>query len=170
MKMVLKIVGVIVALVMVALIVLSITGLDPDQRRAGLWLKGEVRPFPSDWSFAGESGTIMVETHPWYLIPHSVTVSFMTYEGNLYLHVDYGPPMYAPGTFPSGKSWTAAVGRNPKVRIKVGNQVFDGKAFLIADKAESDAIFEVYRQKRPQDPYNDYALRDNVYFLRVLPD
>jgi hypothetical protein len=170
MKILLKVVGVIVACVIVALVVLSIIGLDPKQRRPGLWLKGDVQNFPADWTFADKYQTIMVETHPWYLIPHSVNVSFVTSQGNLYLHIDYGPPFYAPGRFPSGKSWTAAVARNPKVRVKLGNQVFDGKAFLVSDKAESDAVFEVYRKKRPRDPYNDYSRRANVYFLRVLPE
>ena len=170
MKTLLKVVGAIVACVILALLVLSITGLDPHQRRAGLWLKGDVQNFPADWTFADKYQTIMVETHPWYLIPHSVNIFFVTYQGNLYLHADYGPPSYPPGTFPSGKSWTASVARNPKVRLKLGNQVFDGKAFLVSNKAESDAVFEVYREKRPQDPYNDYRRRNDVYFLRVLPE
>ena len=169
MKILVKVVGAIVACVILALVVLSITGLDPNQRRPGLWLKGNVQSFPADWTFADKYRTIMIETHPWYLIPHSVNISFMTSQGNLYLHVDYGPPIYAPGSFPSGKSWTAAVARNPNVRLKLGDQVFDGKAFLITDKAESDAVFEVYRKKRPDDPYNDYRRRANVYFLRVVP-
>ena len=113
MKILVKVVGAIVACVILALVVLSITGLDPNQRRPGLWLKGNVQNFPADWTFADKYRTIMIETHPWYLIPHSVNISFMTSQGNLYLHVDYGPPIYAPGGFPSGKSWTATVARNP---------------------------------------------------------
>lgn len=169
MKTLLKVAGVIVACVVLALVILSITGLDAHQRRPGLWLKGDVQSFPSDWTFADKYRTIMIETHPWYLIPHSVNISFVTVQGKLYLHVDYGPPIYAPGTFPSGKSWTAAVARDPRVRLKFGNQVFDGKAFLVTDKAEYDSVFDVYLKKRPYDPYNDPRRRGNVYFLRVVP-
>jgi hypothetical protein len=191
MKTLLKIVGAIVVCVVLALVILSITGLDPWSpvprnrtglrsestglnlsawaawRRPGLWLKGDVQNFPADWTFADKYQTIKVETHPWYLIPHSVNVAFVTFQGNLYLHVDYGPPLYAPGRFPSGKSWTAAVARDPRVRLKLGSQVWDAKAFLVADKAEADAVFEAYREKNPKDPTNPH--RDNVYFLRVLP-
>jgi hypothetical protein len=167
MKILLKVVGAIVACVILALVVLSITGLDAKQHRAGLWLKGDVQNFPADWMFADKYQTIMVETHPWYLIPHSVNIFFVTSQGNLYLHADYGPPQYAPGTFPSGKSWTAAVARNPKVRLKLGNQVFDGKAFLVTDKAEIDALFEAQLKKYPKSPYS--VRRPDVYFLRVLP-
>ncbi len=170
MKTMLKVVGAIVVCAVLALVVLSITGLDPNQRRAGLWLKGDGQSFPADWTFADKYRTIKVETHPWYLIPHSVNISFVTAQSKLYLHVDYGPPIYAPGTFPSGKSWTAAVARNPKVRLKLGSQVFDGKAFLVADSAEYDSVFDVYLQTRPRDPYNDPSRRANVYFLRVVPE
>src|SRR5271170_4160229 len=101
MKILLRILGVILACAIVALVVFSIIGLDPKQTRAGLWLKGDVQSFPADWTFSNKFQTILVETHPWYLIPHAVTISFCTYQGNLYLHADYGPPLFKPGTFPS---------------------------------------------------------------------
>src|ERR1039458_2562196 len=165
MKILLKVVGVIVACMIVALVVLSIIGLDPKQRRPGLWLKGDVQNFPADWTFADKYQTIMVETHPWSLIPHSVNIFFISSQGNLYLHSDYDPG----GTFPSGKSWTASVARNPVVRLKLGNRVFDAKAYLVTDKAEADALFEVQRKKFPKSHYSDYRRRGDVCFLRVLP-
>lgn len=169
MKILLKVVGAIVACAILALAILSITGLDPSGHRAGLWLKGDVHEFPADWTFANQYRHIMVETHPWYLIPHSVNVSFMSFQGHLYLHVDYGPPLYAPGTFPSGKIWTTYVARNPNVRLKLGNQVYDGKAFLVTGKTEYDAVWQAYREKRPDDPYSGPSQRANEYFLRVFP-
>ena len=78
MKIFLKVVGAIIACVILALVVLSITGLDPNQRRAGLWLRGNVENFPADWSFENKYPTLMVETHPWYPIPHAVTIYFVT--------------------------------------------------------------------------------------------
>jgi hypothetical protein len=42
-----------------------------------LWLKGDVQSFPVDWTFADKYQTIMIETHPWYLIPHSVNIFFI---------------------------------------------------------------------------------------------
>jgi F420H(2)-dependent quinone reductase len=165
MKILLKVVGVIVACVILALVILSITGLDPNQRRAGLWLKGDVTSFPADWTFADKHPTLLVETHPWYLIPHSVTIFFVTDNGHLYLHADYP----AGQTFPSGKSWTASIARNPKVRVKIGKQVFDGKAALVTDPAEFNALFEAFRKKYPRSPFSNNSRRANVYFLSVLP-
>ncbi len=164
MKILLKVVGAIVACAILALVVLSITGLDAKQRRPGLWLKGDVANIPIDWSFADKYRTVMIETHPWYLIPHSVNIFFVTDKGNLYLHADYPPG----GKFPSGKSWTASVARNPNVRIKLGNQVFDCKAIAVTDPAESDALFEVTRKKYPKSPYSDYRRRADVYYFQVL--
>jgi hypothetical protein len=166
MKTLIKVVGAILACVFVVLVVLSMTGLDPNQRRPGLWLKGDVQSFPADWTFADKYQTILVETHPWYLVPHAVTIFFVTYKGNLYLHADYPPG----GKFPTGKSWTASVARDPNVRLKLGNQVFDCKAVAVNDQAESDAIFEVTRKKYPKSPYSDYRRRADVYFFHVLPE
>jgi hypothetical protein len=165
MKILLKVVGVIVACAILALAILSITGLDPNQRRPGLWLKGQAASFPADWTFADKHETLLVETHPWYLIPHSVTIFFVTNKGRLYLHADYP----AGQTFPGGKSWTASVARDPKVRVKIGDEVFDGKAVLVTDPVEFNALFEAFRKKYPRSPFGDYRRRSDVYFLCVLP-
>jgi hypothetical protein len=165
MKILVKVVGGIVVCVMLALVILSVTGLDPKVRRAGLWLRGDVQSFPADWTFADKNQTIMIETHPWYIIPHSVNIFFITDNGNLFLHADFDPG----GTWPNGKSWTAAVARDPRVRLKLGNQVFDCKAYLVTDKAEGDSLFEVQRKKYPKSGYSNYRRRNDVFFLRVLP-
>jgi hypothetical protein len=162
---VLKIIGIIVACLMIALAVLSITGLDPKQRRPGLWLKGDVAAtLPSDWTFADKYQTLLVETHPWYLIPHSVTIYFVTHDGHLYLHADYPPGQ----KFPGGKGWITAVARNPNVRVKIGNRVFDGHVVMVTDRTEYDALFETFRAKYPRSPYSNYRRRPEVDFLRLL--
>jgi hypothetical protein len=166
MKILLRVVEGIVVCVLLALLILSITGLDPNQRRPGLWLKGEVTAFPADWSFADKYQTLLVETHPWYLIPHSVTIYFVTYQGNLYLHADYPRGQ----KFPGGKSWIASIARNPEVRVKLGNQVFDGKVVMVTDRAEYDALFENFRAKYPKSPYSNYDRRPEVDFLHLMPD
>jgi hypothetical protein len=165
MKILLKVAGAIAVCAILVLVILSITGLDAKARRPGLWLKGEVTTLPADWSFADQYQTIMVETHPWYLIPHSVNIFFVTYKGNLYLHADYDPG----GKFPGGKSWTAAIARNPNVRLKLGDRVFDCKAGLVTDQPAADALFEVTRKKYPKSPFSNYRRRPDVYFLLIAP-
>lgn len=167
MKILLKAAAAVVACVILALVVLRMTGLDPKQRRPGLWLKGDVvTPLPSDWTFANRYQTLLVETHPWYLIPHSVTIFFVTRKGNLYLHADYPPGQ----KFPGGKGWLTSVARDPHVRVKIGTQVFDGHVAMVTDRAEYDALFEIFRAKYPKSPYSDYRRRPEVDFLRLLAD
>lgn len=165
MKTLVRIVAAMVVCVVLPLVILSITGLDPKARRAGLWISGDVQSFPTDWTFADKNQTIMVETHPWYMIPHSVNIFFITDNGNLFLHADFDHGR----TWPNGKGWTAAVARDPRVRLKLGNQVFDCKAYLVTDKAEADSLFEVQRKKYPKSGYSNYQRRNDVFFLRVLP-
>lgn len=164
-KILLRVIGALVACAILALVVLRFTGLDPQARRAGLWLSGQAKSCPADWTFASQAQTLMVETHPWYLIAHSVTIFFVTDKGNLYLHGDYAPG----GTYPFGKTWTTNVARNPHVRIKVDNQLFDCKALLLNDPDEFTTLFENFRKKYPRSPYGNYDRRSDVYFLRVLP-
>ena len=48
-------------------------------------LEGEVRPSPSDWAFAGDSGTAQLETRP--EDPYSVNLAYTLLDGALYLRV-----------------------------------------------------------------------------------
>ena len=127
--------------VVMALVVLSITGLDAKQRRAGLWLKGDAQSFPVDWTFADKYQTIMIETHPWYLIPHSVTTGFIVHDGQLYL-----TSMFAAGMpFPQGKSWVTNVMRDPHVRLKLGNNLYDCVLSPVTDSEERAAGIQYCR-------------------------
>jgi hypothetical protein len=164
MKILLKVIGGVAVCVILALVALSITGLDPKERRPGLWLKGDVSSLPADWAFADKNTTLLVETHPWYLIPHAVTVWFVTYKGNLYLHSDFSDGR----TYPGGRSWTAGIARDPNVRIKIGNQVFDGKAVVVTDPAEIDALFALTQDKYPKSPVTDSSHRASAYFFRIV--
>src|ERR1035441_451779 len=102
------IVGVLICLVLV-LLVLSVTGLDPKDRRPGLWLKGDLVTTPvTDWSFTDKIQTVKVQTRTWYLLPHSVTTFCVAYNGQLYL-----TSVYRPGIeYPHGRNWNANVARD----------------------------------------------------------
>jgi hypothetical protein len=147
----------IVAILALTLLTLRITGLEPeyldlDQLRAhhmiarpGLWLKGEVVTTPvTDWSFVdkvehpGRSiNTVLVETRTPYFIPHSVRTMPSVRDGRLYIrsHQDRMDVQ-----FPNDKSWTSNVARDPRVRIKIGDKIYEATMVLVADRAQASAL------------------------------
>jgi hypothetical protein len=141
----------------VTLLTLRVTGLEPqyldlnDLRahhmiaRPGLWLKGEVDTMPiTDWSFVdkvehpGRSlNTVLVETRTPYFLPHSVRTVPLVRNGQLYIR-SHQDRMDLP--FPNDKSWTSNVARDPRVRIKIGDKLYEANILLIADRAQAIAV------------------------------
>ena len=106
MKVLLKIIGGILVCVALLLVVLRITGLNPHDRIPGLWLTGEVVTTPvADWSFTDTVPTIKLQTQSQFLLPHSVTINCVAYNGQLYVT----------STSPAGppRNWVANVMRGP---------------------------------------------------------
>jgi hypothetical protein len=42
--------------------------------------------------------------------------------------------------FPNDKSWTSNVARDPRVRIKIGDKLYEATMVLIADRAQAIAV------------------------------
>ena len=146
MKTVLKIAGAIVGCLIVLLAVLSITGFEPRQRTPGLWLKGTLVTAPvGDWSFTDQVSTVEVQTQTWYLIPHSVTTYCVAYRGQLYLD-----SFYPPGAeYPYGRSWTENVARDPHVRLKIGNSLYDVTLTHDTDPGDKAIVLQLVAKKYP---------------------
>jgi hypothetical protein len=90
MKMLLKVLGAIVVCLVVALLVLRVTGLPPHDRMPGLWLKGNLVTTPvTDWSFTDNFETVQVQTNTSYLIPHSVTTYCVAYNVSPWPKLEY---------------------------------------------------------------------------------
>ena len=86
MKRLLQILGAILVCLIVLLVALSMTGFGPHDRTAGLWLKGNVVTTPvTDWSFTETIPVVQLQTQTWYLLPHSVNINCLDYDGQLYL-------------------------------------------------------------------------------------
>jgi hypothetical protein len=146
MKVLLKVLGVILACLVFLLIGARITGLEPNGRRPGLWLKGDLVTTPvADWSFTDKVQNVKLQTNTWYLLPHSVTINCVSYKGQLYLDSFYASGL----TYPHGRSWNEDVARDPHVRIKIGNQLYDRTLALVTDRAEHEAVNEAKFKKYP---------------------
>jgi hypothetical protein len=143
-------------LVVVALVTLRVTGLEPPYvdpgseefvksgrtTWPGLWLSGEVVHEPvTNWDWVNQvndpirKNTIMLETRTWYGIPHSVTINL----------TPRGDKLYISGTeqdfrlkkeFPYSKAWWTNVVRDPRVRMKIGGKIYEMTVVLITDRSE----------------------------------
>jgi hypothetical protein len=149
MKTLLKIaVGILVCLVL-ALLVLRVTGLAPRGLRPGLWLKGNLVTTPvTDWSFAEKAPFITIQMRTWYLLPHSVNVSCLYHNGHLYI----SSVQYRQGV---KYRWNEYLIRDPHVRIKIGNQLYDRTATLVTHPAEKEGVLgEKVRRSINANPTN----------------
>ena len=143
MKRLLKIVGGILVCLALLLVVLRITGLSPHDRIPGLWLSGDLVTTPvTDWSFTDEVPTIKLQTQSRFLLPHSVTIDCLAYRSQLYVSSTY--PAGAP------RSWNKNARRDPHVRIKIGDKLYDRTLVLVTDPAEKDAVVQAREKKYPR--------------------
>lgn len=140
MKVLLKIVGGILVCLALVLVVLRITGLNPRDEIPGLWLTGDLVTSPvTDWSFTDNVPTIKLQTQSRFLLPHSVTINCLAYKGQLYVSSIYpaGPP----------RSWNENVMRDPHVRIKIGDKLYDRALVVVTDPTEIEGVLQIQEKK-----------------------
>ena len=167
-----KIVGTLLACLALVLVVLRFTGFNPigdipgPGNYPGLWLSGEVKTTPvTDWSFASQYKTDKVQTRTWYGIPHSVTTGHILHNGQLYL-----TSMFAAGVpFPDGKSWVKNVMRDPHVRLKFGNELYDCVLSHVTDPGERAAVLASRAVQNPQLLASSSPNGPVLHLFRVQP-
>ncbi len=143
MKRLLQSLGIIVVCLILILIVLRITGFGPHARTPGLWLKGNVVAAPvTDWSFTDKIPVVQLQTQSSYMLPHSVNINCLNYNGQLYL-----VSVYPAGT---AHTWNDNVMRDPHVRLKIGEDIYDRTVSLVTDPAEQEGVLQARHNKYPQ--------------------
>src|SRR6204780_3118354 len=173
MKPIAKIAGAILVCLVLVLVVLRITGFNPigdtpgRGNYPGLWLSGKVVDRPvTDWSFATQYRTDKVQTRTWYMIPPSGTTGFIVHNGQLYL-----TSMFPAGTpFPQGKSWVTNVMRDPHVRLKFGNNLYDCQLSHVTDPNERAAVLEQRAKQNPRLLASNSTNGPVLHLFRVLPE
>ncbi len=117
-------------------------------RIPGLWLKGDLVTTPvSDWSFVDQYPEIRIQTQSKYLLPLSVTTYCMTNNGQLYVEATYQKRGNEYPKFPHGRVWNENVYRDPHVRLKIGDQLYDRTLVLVTDPAEQEAAIKAKAAK-----------------------
>jgi hypothetical protein len=149
MRKLVKIVGSIIVVLAAVLLLLSVTGFEPKDcpptnrsfscKVPGLWLKGEPVTTPvTDWSFTDQIPQIKIQTQTPFLLPHSVTIWCAVHDGNLYV------------TSYRGRQWVENIIRDPHVRLKIADKVFDRTLSIVDDPAEKAAVLQAKGKKYPQ--------------------
>jgi hypothetical protein len=121
--------------------------LDPQDRRPGLWLQGQVAAWPGNWSFTDAHREIAIEVRTPYFIPHSVTIWCASLDGQLVVGA----------RAPETKRWPAWVERDPRVRLGIGGDIYEGQLARLDDPAQLDRVRKAYASKYQLEPPSEAA-------------
>ena len=94
-------------------------------------LEGEVQPTPASWAFAGESGTIQLETNP--AEPYSVNLAYTVLSDRFYVNAG-----------DTETQWVKHMTADPRVRLRIGDAVYELEAVRVTDPEEILAFGEAW--------------------------
>src|ERR1700746_2034198 len=158
MKTLLKSAGAVVICMPLLLAAARVTGFEPGAcpnpgeswtcRVPGLLLRGKLVTTPvTDWLFTDQYPHAKFETRDFVRVPHSIGTYLVTYNGQLYLTSVYGPGL---PPYPHGRRWNENVARDPHVRLKIGDNLYDGTLVYVTDPDERAAVIQNKRKKYPR--------------------
>jgi hypothetical protein len=112
--------------------------IEPSDERPGLGLSGELVTGPVEsWSFTDEFEDIFIETQTGYFLPHSVTIWCAA----------IGTQLYIAALDPEEKHWVANVRRDPNVRLKIGDRIYEQRLEPITDAGTISFIDRAFENK-----------------------
>ena len=109
----------------------------PSDSRPGLWLSGSASELPDDWSFTDSYREIALEVSAPHLLAHSVTIWCASLDGQLYVAA----------RSPEDKRWPGWVARDPNVRLKIGEQIYEAELSVLDDPTEIAKVRSAYTAK-----------------------
>jgi hypothetical protein len=148
-------------------------------RDVGFGLSGELVTMPvSDWSFATRPTGVRVQVTPWWRIPYTiVTAITASVDGRkIYLVSDYFAP--APGKedlrgrFPEARNWNRHILRDPRIRVQIGNRIFQFLAYPLTDPAEIELARAAFLAQVPsvrKQIEGPEAVRPRIHVIGLVP-
>lgn len=117
-------------------------------------LDGDVQSVPSDWSFAGDYGTIQLETRPEE--PYSVNIAYTVIAGSVYINAG-----------DTETQWVKNMATNPQVRMRLSGALYELRAERVLDAAEISAFGTAWTDQSTfrRDP----TKLDEVWIYRLVP-
>ena len=126
-----KRIAIVVAVLVVLYAIAIVVPIDPEERRPGTSLSGDLAVDQNtDWGFVEGRTRAWVETHTRHLVPHSITVSAWADDGKLYVGCRDCDT----------KVWPRNVARDNRVRVKIGDAIYKRRAIRITDPDERAAV------------------------------
>ena len=118
-------------------------------------LSGSVQPLPSDWSFTDAVKTVQLETRPGD--PYSVNVWGVAARDAFYVASGRG----------AEAAWARHIAADPRVRLRVGEDLYELEAVRTDDAAELDAFLAAAKAKYDFEPEPDQA--EDAILFRLQP-
>jgi hypothetical protein len=131
-------------------------GCDPLVMVPGGELSGTVKPVPGDWSFTDSVETVQLETRP--EDPYSVNV----------WGVAAGDAFYIASGRGESAAWAKHIAADPRVRVRVGEDLYELDAVRVSDEAEMVAFIEAAKKKY-EDFEPDERQRSEAILFRMEP-
>ena len=113
------------------LVVLAIACKGPVGLMAGGGLEGETQPVPASWAFAGDSGTMQLETNA--AEPYSVNIAYTILADVIYINAG-----------DTETQWVKNMEADPRVRLNVDDSIYALRAERVTDKTVTAAFGEAW--------------------------
>jgi hypothetical protein len=140
------------------IVLLVLSGCQPEDETPGLWLGGEVaNERVTDWRFTDDIEEIFVETRPWYGVPHSTTIWCVESGGELYIG-SYGDEK---------KTWEKHVARDPEVRLAIDGTLHEVTLSPVSEPDRIEPLDAAYAAKYDMAEVFGDAIPDWWYYRVV---